>query len=158
MAWDVTTGAWPAFWLLPVQTLLDNASQGGEIDIFEGQGAAPYTYSPAVHVWNAAGTAQSLDVGCDCSLPASNNFAAWHTYGLLWTPGTMTFYYDNQAMYSTNVPAIFDQQNYYLILSSQEGANWTYGDLQGVTASSMYLNVNWVHVFQAPTKTRRPRR
>jgi beta-glucanase (GH16 family) len=157
MAWDVTTGAWPAFWMAPIQ-VLQGASTGGEIDIFEGQGSAPFTFSATAHVWINNGTSQTFDNGCDCRLPTTNNFSAWHTYGLLWVPGKMTWYYDNQPIYSTSVPSIFDQQDYFLMLASQEGANWTYGNLQGVTANAMNLKVDWVHVWQTTTTTKPPRR
>ncbi len=40
MKWDVTTGAWPAFWMIPVENIW-GATENGELDIFEGQGHPP---------------------------------------------------------------------------------------------------------------------
>ena len=47
--WDVVKGAWPALWLIPVQdaagqALYAGVRNTGELDIFEGSGAAPHTY------------------------------------------------------------------------------------------------------------------
>jgi hypothetical protein len=44
---------------------------------------------------------------------------------------------------------LFDQQDFFLILGSQEGPNWTAGNLTGVTASDINLYVDWVHVWQS---------
>jgi hypothetical protein len=60
----------------------------------------------------------------------------------------VTWYFDNQALYSFPTYSIYDQQDYYLIIGSQEGANWSYGNLTGVTASQIDLNVDWVRVWQ----------
>jgi beta-glucanase (GH16 family) len=149
MQWDVTAGAWPAFWMCPIQ-VLGGATTGGEIDIFEGQGSAPRIFYGTVHVWEDTGKTETFNQGCACKLAADNNFAAWHKYGVLWVPGKMKWYYDDTELYSVSVPAIFDQQDYFLMLGSQEGVNWTYGNLQGVTADSVRLNVDWMRVWQLP--------
>ena len=44
MSWDVTTGNWPAFWLIPIQGITQSGAETGEIDIFEGQGNTPHTF------------------------------------------------------------------------------------------------------------------
>jgi hypothetical protein len=147
MAWDATTGSWPAFWMVPMQAL-QGSSASGEIDIFEGQGAAPHTFYGSVHAWKNNRTSQTFDKGCACNLPDDNDFSAWHTYGLLWTPGKMTWYYDNQPLRSISVPSIFDRENFFLILGSQEGVNWTNGNLRGVRVDEINLKIDWVHVFQ----------
>jgi hypothetical protein len=40
-------------------------------------------------------------------------------------------------------------------LGSQKGVDWTYGNLKGVTAHSMALNVDWVRVWQTPPSVNR---
>lgn len=69
--WLVTTGSWPA---------------GGEIDVMEGlSGVAAWHY----HYVNASG--QSSQVG---GVPAQFSGCGTHTYSLIWTSSTLTFYYD----------------------------------------------------------------
>jgi hypothetical protein len=156
MQWDVTAGAWPAFWMCPIQALRGETT-GGEIDIFEGQGSYSRIFYGTVHVWKNNGKAQTFNRGCACQLAVDNNFSTWHKYGLLWIPGNMKWYYDDAELYSVSVPTIFDQQDYFLMLGSQEGVDWTYGNLQGVDAGSIRLNVDWMRVWQSPQTLPRAR-
>jgi hypothetical protein len=155
MKWDVTTGAWPAFWMIPTQGF-SGASETGELDLFEGQGdpTNAQTYFGTIHDWQTL-NGRAVDVanngGHNFYKAAGIDFSTWHTYGVLWVPGQVTWYLDNQPILSAATYAIFDSQNYYLMLGSQEGANWTSGSMTGVTASSINLYVQWVHVWQAPT-------
>jgi hypothetical protein len=75
----------------------------------------------------------------------SNNY---HTYGVLWVPGKMKWYFDNKEVLTAQTYPILDSQDYFLILGMQEGVNGGYGNTQGVTANTMAMNVEWIHVFQ----------
>ena len=149
MAWEPVTGAWPAFWMAAIDGL-KGSPKAGEIDIFEGIGSEPSMFSAALHVWDDHGKTEIFKQGKECQLPKDNNFAVWHKYGLLWTPGKMTWFYDDRPIYSADTPEIFDQQKFFLMLGSQAGVNWTYGDLRGVTAEDISLKVDWVRVWQEP--------
>jgi beta-glucanase (GH16 family) len=147
MRWDVTTGAWPAFWMVPKQAA-QGATDTGELDIFEGQGSQPSAYFGTLHEWN--GTTEVWHSSPNkASLPATNDFSQWHTYGMLWVPGKVTWYYDNVALFSSSTTAIFDAQDFFLVLEMAEGANWTNGDMTGVTATNLNLSVDWVRVWQS---------
>jgi beta-glucanase (GH16 family) len=145
MRWDTVTGAWPAIWLIPVQGITCGGCEQGELDIFEGQGVSPNVFTGTIHDWNSPTGAHSA--GKNYNL-GSVDLSQYHTYGVLWTPGQVTWYFDNQALYSFPTYSIFDQQKYYLIIGSQEGANWSYGNLSNVTASQIGVNVDWVRVWQ----------
>jgi hypothetical protein len=144
MRWDTVKGAWPAIWLIPVQGITCHGCEQGELDIFEGQGASPHTFTGTIHDWNSPTGAHQQ--GKNFNL-GSVDLSQYHTYGVLWTPGQVTWYFDNQALYSYRTYSIFDKQNYYLVIGSQEGANWSYGNLSGVSATSIGMNVDWVHVW-----------
>ena len=151
MKWDVTTGAWPAFWMGTEQSILGQ-QHIGEIDIFEGQGNDPNHFYGTVNEWNGPSLVTSNSpTNCRFPLPAGNDFSQWHTYAVLWVPGKLTWYFDGQPVGSSTTPAILDQQNFFLMLGSQEGAQWQYGSLSGVTANSINLNVQWVDVYQQAT-------
>ena len=151
MKWDVVIGAWPAFWLTPIETVLgtdfyNGVQEQGEFDIFEGQGDEPHTFFGTIHDWvNGKGTANANNTW---KLASSVDFSQYHTYGLLWVPGKVTWYFDDQPLMSAPTPAVVDKQTYLMILGMQEGAAWQYGNLSGVTASSMKMTVDWVHVWQ----------
>jgi len=149
--WDVVPGAWPAIWLIPVQDatrvdLYNGVRESGEIDIFEGQGDQRHTLFATVHDWvNNHDSANKNNV---VHLSGSTDLSQFHDYGLLWEPGRVTWYLDGKQTHSEPVPAIFDKQDYYLVLSMQEGAKWKSGDLTGVSDAVMNMTVDWVHVWQ----------
>ena len=127
----------------------------GEFDIFEGQGSDTNTYYGTLHNWSGSTPLWSSSPNY-AQVPFATDFSQWHTYGILWTPGQITWYFDNVPVLTSSVPASVDAQHYYMILSEQEGANWSEGDLSGVTADTMNLYVDWVHVFQAGASSPAP--
>jgi beta-glucanase (GH16 family) len=83
-------GAWPAFWMMPTPYVAQT-----EADIMEGLAATPNVdYRRA---WggdqNLYDNAYKIDPG------------GYHTYGMLWTPTTVTFYYDGVAVMQAATPA-----------------------------------------------------
>jgi hypothetical protein len=151
LRWDVVKGAWPAFWLIPVedatgQDIYNGTKESGEIDIFEGQGDQPHVFYGTIHDWvNLHDRANRNNA---FPLPGNVDLNQFHIYGLLWTPGKVVWYLDNQPLHSESTPAVFDRQNFFLVLGMQEGEDWKAGNLSGVTASTMTLNVDWVRVWQ----------
>ena len=75
-------GAWPAFWMLP-----SPYKPNAEADIMEGLGA-----TPNVDYRRAFGGAGGDETQYDNAL--NSNPGGFHTYGMLWTPQTVTFYFD----------------------------------------------------------------
>ena len=76
------TGAianWPAFWLDG-----ENWPADGEIDVMEGLNG-----KAAFHLHNSAGSQGGA---------AAGDFTGWHTYGVLWVPGKLEFYYDRNLV------------------------------------------------------------
>lgn len=148
MKWDVVPGAWPAFWLLATIDPGAN-SEWGEIDIFEGQGAQPNEYFGTVNDWKATNGVVSVSSNKnDQTLLENTDFAQWHTYGVLWEPGTVTWYFDDQPIITAATPGVLDEEYVKIILGSQEGASWKYGNLTGVTPNGINLSVDWVRVRQ----------
>ena len=144
MRWDTVIDAWPAIWMMPIQGI-KNAHHGvetGELDIFEGSGSTPDVFYGSIHDW-LNGQDVANNSCCSASqLPGGIDLSQYHTYGLLWTPGRVTWYLDDQPLNSFATFPIFDDctQKYYLILGSQ---------VSGVTASSIGMQVEWVRVWQS---------
>ncbi|MCR5879331.1 Calx-beta domain-containing protein [Phenylobacterium sp. J367] len=87
-------GAWPAFWMIP----FPYAAQV-EADIMEGLAA-----TPNVDYRRAWGGSENLyDNGYKVDP------TGMHTYGMLWTPTQVTFYFDGVAVMQTTTPANWDQ-------------------------------------------------
>jgi hypothetical protein len=157
LAWGNTTmGAWPAFWLIPVEDVtgadvVNGVRDSGEIDIMEGQGGSnSNTIYGTIHEWRNNADVYNNNSSNAYNVPSGVDLSQYHTYGVLWTPGTISWYFDNQLIHSANTTAIFDQQTFYVVLGSQEGVNWGGGNLTGVTATTIPLNVDWVHVWHKP--------
>lgn len=152
MTWTVTTGSWPVFRLLPVQGIWE-APETGEIDIFEGHGdpANSSTYFGTIHDWvtsHGSKTDVANNVGSNTAVINGVNFGTWHTYGLLWVPGSVTWYLDNNPVLTYQTTPIFDRQDFYLVLTQQEGLFGQPGNLSGVTAQYTGLSVDWIKVWQ----------
>ena len=154
-------GEWPALWMQSntgatsyVPTVTNH--QYAEIDIFEWQGFIPTTFNGHVHAWEAAAGSnvsdiQNNDSNSTAALPGGTNLNQYHTYGLLWTPIEVSWYFDNQLMLtatSTTYPTIFSYLNAgpaYLLLTNQVGNNWSLGS--GVPSSATNMTVQWAHVW-----------
>lgn len=105
-------GTWPALWLLS-----ESESWPPEIDIMENYGST-HVVMDTVHWESPTGPEfQSFAVTSPINLTVG-----WHTYGLLWTPGSLTWYLDGNAVatYSgSNVPS---QSMYFLANLAIDGA------------------------------------
>lgn len=143
MKWDVTPGAWPALWMIPVP---DKNPKSGELDIFEGQGDHPHTFYGTIHEWTGHQDHPSADN--HFPLPGTIDLSHYHTYGVLWLPGKVTWYLDDHPLHSEATPPVFDRQHYFLVVGMQEGSDWQSGNLSGVDSNSMALTVQWIRVWQ----------
>lgn len=152
MKWDVVPGAWPALWLLPVQDAAweagapNSVRESGEIDIFEGQGDHPGTFFGTIHDWVDLHDTSSKNN--QFPLASSIDLSKYHTYGLLWIPGQVTWYLDGHALHSEPTPAIFDREDFFIVASMQEGVDWKANNLTGVSAATMSLTMDWLRVWK----------
>lgn len=159
---DCAQGAWPAIWMMPT----DGTSwpTNGEIDILEHlnyEGIAHQT----LHFNNAAGNATTLG-----TVNAQGGSTAWytsvedkldfHTYGVEWTPESMSFLMDGKktltvAAQDANPNWPFNKENnpYYLLLDMQLGGNWvgSVGDL----GDGVAMTLDYVHVYSTPSSAAR---
>lgn len=151
-------GMWPAFWMMPTDSVYGGWAASGEIDIMESKNNTD-TIGAALHFggqWpNNASTGGSYS-------PGGINFADdFHVYTLEWEPDLMRWYVDgvlctsknSSQWYSEAAPgntrAPFDQK-FHLLLNAAVGGNYT-----GCTSSScvtaafpQYMVVDWVRVYQ----------
>jgi hypothetical protein len=109
-------GTWPAFWLLNSAHLTQGAPSG-EIDVVEAYMQFPAVVDTTLHDYSngtAVGTHQS---------PVANMSSGFHTYGMLWTAATMTFYFDGTQIWQVPTPSIMNQP-YYPIIDLGLGGGW----------------------------------
>jgi beta-glucanase (GH16 family) len=129
---------WPSFWLLNTASKSSGAP-AGEIDVVEyiANPAFPNYITTTLHDWSNKTTPAMSHHMVD--LP-SNGF---HTYGMLWTATTMTFYFDGSITFECPTPPMMHQP-YYLLFDLGLGAGWPTSS----TPSTNDLQVQYIRVYQ----------
>jgi beta-glucanase (GH16 family) len=98
------SGTWPALWLLP-----KSGTWPPEIDIMENWGAPDSLQT--TYIW---GTALAPQQAAKPVTTSSNLVSGYHTYGLLWEPGSLTWYLDGKIVDTYTGSSVFSQPMYFL--------------------------------------------
>ncbi|MGV7215573.1 Ig-like domain-containing protein [Bradyrhizobium sp. UFLA05-112] len=133
-----TSGAWPAFWLLPSTTNNLNT----EIDVLEAFGqdsdqshwAIHSPYAPAAN----GGWANT-----------ANLTTGEHTFALEWTPYDLTFFVDGKEVAQQATPADMNTAM-YMIANLAMGGSWPGNAAAGSTAS---MTIDSIKAYQLPEYT-----
>ena len=135
-------GFWPAIWLLGNNITTINWPGCGELDVMEhidGNDPPPYVGgTPPGYDWIAGsvhgGTSSNEISGSLTYHPSGFSAAAWHSYGMIWSPQSVSYYVDdytkpyitftptNSSFNSSNWP--FDQGPQFIILNLAIGGDW----------------------------------
>ena len=130
-------GLWPAFWLLH-QTDHQNRP---EIDVVEMVGRDPNTVYQTYHYFENSNlrSTPSFTVG-------GQNFSSdFHTYGMRWEPGRITWYVDGQETNrfdSGNVSS----EDMYLLINLAVGGVWN-GDADDSTPSPARFTIDYIRAY-----------
>lgn len=153
-------GTWPAFWMMPTDSVYGHWPKSGEIDIMEHVGYDPNRIHGTIHTENynhMYGTQKGNSIVVD------DVFNTYHVYAIEWGPTSIKWFVDgiqyfefkndrttNPNASSANWP--FDQK-FYVILNVAFGGTW--GGARGIdpnfVESSMY--VDYVRVYQKDYET-----
>lgn len=110
-------GFWPAAWLLGNNISTINWPGCGEQDVMERVNAAttPQDFNNgSIHGPGFTGT----DIGTIFNFPAGQTAAQWHTYGMIWSKGSVAYYVDDPTNpYVTYTPSSITQLS---------GASWPF--------------------------------
>lgn len=145
-------GLWPAFWLVGDDISSVGWPSSGEIDVMEMLGQDPERVYGTVH-GPVSGSSSGYAVQGDVVSPTSLA-DAFHTYGVIWQPGRITWTLDGTP-YASVTPGdlargqrwVFDGQPFHLILDLAVGGNWP-GAPNATTPFPSTLLVDWVRVYQ----------
>lgn len=121
-------GLWPTAWLMGNNIETVDWPACGEMDVLERANAArsPDWNKGSVHGRGFTGG----DLGADYEFPWGKTAAGWHTYGMIWSQGRVSYYVDKPTRpYVTFTPAS---------LSRIGGAEWPFDSGQ---ASYIILNL-----------------
>jgi beta-glucanase (GH16 family) len=134
LRFDWNPDNWDSFWLM--SGLVGKPGRSCEIDIMEPQ-SNDSTYIGTVHDWDSG---KRLKMAFSkIQLPRSARFSEWNTFGALWQPGKISWYFNNRLVGSQNTPEICDHDRLNLIVSACKQG----GD------EDQKLQVKWIHVYQS---------
>jgi len=138
-------GFWPGFWMLPS---VDDNDGLPEIDAMEAFGARNGAYGGSNQVHYDVHSGTNFDqTGAWATVPA-NIYTSYNTYGVMWTPTTLTFYFDGQSIGSLRTTAdLVANPGEYLLASLLTGApgDWP-GPMAGETGS---LKIDYIRAFSS---------
>jgi beta-glucanase (GH16 family) len=149
-------GMWPAVWLMGNSIVTVDWPACGEMDVLERTNAAksPDWNQGSIHGPGFIGPA----LGAVYDFPAGQTAAGWHTYGMIWTPGSIAYYVDDPAHpYVTYTPESikgrsgaawpFDGgQSNFIILNLAIGGDWP-GNPTTTTPFPEEMLVDYVRVY-----------
>jgi len=151
-------GLWSAFWMLGNNIVSDDWPACGEFDIQERVDAAGNPDWNAGSIHGTGFTGENL--GTRYNFPSGQTAAGWHTYGMIWKPGSVQFYIDDPGnIYASYTPASlaalpgavwpFDSGNaQYLIVNLAVGGSWPGKPASSTPFPSQTL-VDYVRVYAA---------
>lgn len=121
-------GAWPAFWLLP--------TRGGwppELDVMEGTGTTDLYH--ALHTKQTGVYEGQLVHSVQPGMTTG-----FHTYGALWEPGKISFFYDGKLIATRDTPGDMHQPMYLLVdLAIHNAAN--------IVTTDKTMTIDYVRAF-----------
>ncbi|HAH61324.1 MAG TPA: glycoside hydrolase [Treponema sp.] len=141
-----SNGTWPAFWMMPQNSVYDGWPASGEMDIMENAPTTKGKYF-AFSTLHASGHYGSNGK----SIGGKTLDSSWHTYAIKWTSDKITAYYDdvaqetyyNDGSGSVNWP--YDQ-SFYVILNLAMGGDLG-GEIDSSLSSAIY-EIDYVRVYQ----------
>ncbi|PRP88258.1 LPXTG-motif cell wall anchor domain-containing protein [Planoprotostelium fungivorum] len=166
----MTDGAylWPAFWMMPRDSVYGSWAASGEIDIMEHRGGNVRDHSSALHF--GGGWPRNTHEGSGSRYSADDLSRGYHIYSATWTPDSIQFFIDNNNFYTmplrrsfnnaaagafpyTQNGQPFDQQ-FFLILNLAVGGGFFGGEANAINPDMARnwrepsLYVDYVRVYQ----------
>ncbi len=150
-------GFWPAGWLMGNNIATVGWPACGEMDVLERVNAAktPDWNEGSVH---GVGFTGDIGLGTVINFPSGQTAADWHTYGMIWSKGTVAYYIDDPAHpYVTYTTADmkklngaewpFDAgQSSFILLNLAIGGDWP-GAPNASTPFPAEMLVDYVRVY-----------
>lgn len=148
-------GFWPANWLLGNSIATANWPACGEMDVLERVNAAltPDWNEGSIHGTGFTGGS----IGTEYDFPSGQNAGGWHTYGMIWSKGSVAYYVDDPTHpYVTYTPASlnglsgavwpFDSGPSFIILNLAVGGSWP-GSPNGTTPFPSQMLIDYVRIY-----------
>jgi beta-glucanase (GH16 family) len=148
-------GFWPAAWLMGNNIATVSWPACGEQDVLERVNAAltPDWNQGSIH---GTGFTGGTGLGATCDFPSGETAAQWHTYGMAWTQGKVTYYVDDIPYATFTTASIqpfpgavwpFDAgQSNFILLNLAIGGDYP-GPPDGTTPFPSEMLVDYVRIY-----------
>lgn len=152
---------WPAFWMMPNDSVYGGWPHSGEIDIMEANGGYEYGTSCAIH-YSMPGGSHTYDTGYNNmnTRDYRSSINEFHIYKCDWQEESISIYVDDRLikefprrMWTTNAVdkeenpnAPFDQ-DFYLLLNLAISGNYVSGATPDGSFTSAEMVIDYVRVY-----------
>lgn len=148
-------GIWPAFWLMPTNSVYGGWPRSGEIDIMEMLGHQTDRVYGTLHYGPDPGDGH-IHTGEPYYHPTNGSFAGnFHEFAMEWEPEQIRWFVDGvqvQEQLARDLSPFFwpFQQDFYIILNVAVGGQWP-GNPNASTTFPQQMMVDYVRVYQKST-------
>ncbi len=145
-------GLWPAFWMLPTDSVYGGWAASGEIDIIEAVNLGPANNAVYGTIHYGGAWPDNTNSGSSTS-PSGNAWESFHVYAVEWEEGEIRWFVDErhyltQTEWRTaagDFPAPFDQR-FHILLNVAVGGSWP-GPPDATTTFPQEMVVDYVRVY-----------
>lgn len=146
-------GLWPAFWMLPTDSVYGGWAASGEIDIMEAVNSGPGNNLVYGTLHYGGQWPANVNTG-DSFTPVGNVWEVAHVYAVEWQEGEIRWFVDDQhtqtqTAWNTTAgtfPAPFDQA-FHMLLNVAVGGQWP-GPPNNATTFPQEMIVDYVRVYE----------
>lgn len=148
-------GTWPAFWMMPTNSVYGGWPNSGEIDIMEHIGCDNGNVHGTIHCneYNFINNTQQGGSIDNILANTGSNVDEFHTYSIEWNENSINWYVDNINYFTYNKSGDdyttwpFDQ-SFFIILNLAIGGDW--GGICSFESTSFpqILEIEYVRVYQ----------
>ena len=148
-------GTWPAFWMMPTNSVYGGWPNSGEIDILEHVGCDSGNIHGSIHCneYNHADNTGQTGTLNNILATTGSNIDEFHTYSIVWNENSINWYVDNINYFTYNKSEDnytswpFDK-NFYIILNLAIGGNWGGICSFDSTTFPQLFEIDYVRVYQ----------
>lgn len=150
------TGLWPAFWMMPKDSVYGNWPLSGEIDIMEARGRVLNEVNGTIHFGESGNNKRSL--GGTYTFEESD-ITDYHVYAIEWSENEIVWFVDDAEFYRTSnwytmndegmvaeYPAPFNQE-FYIILNLAVGGTYDSYRTPAEDELPATMEVDYVRVY-----------
>ena len=148
-------GTWPAFWMMPTNSVYGGWPNSGEIDIMEHVGCDAGNVHGTIHCneYNWANNTQQGGTLNNVLASTGTDIDEFHIYSIVWNENSISWYVDNINYFTYNKSEDnytswpFDQ-SFFIILNLAIGGDWGGICSFDSTTFPQLFEIDYVRVYQ----------